>query len=337
MQVSGSFYDGKSSTQYDAILRLEGRGTLIVAYNGQQHIEQSYRVRIDQPLGNTARSIHFPDGALFRTSDHENFQQLLSLLPSRSRHESLLHYLESKRIYVLATVIFMFVFGWAFVTVGVPILSDKAAHALPAQVNLSIANGVMDILDRNIFSQTKIPQADQLRLREKFHGMVRDEPVGFNYRLLFRRSEIMGANAFALPDGTVVVTDALVALAENDEELASVLAHELGHVRLRHGLRSIIADSVLVLTITAITGDAFSATSLAAGLPIFLTESAYSREFEREADRHALNYLQTHDIPTTRFTDILSRMTESNKHKPAFNYLSSHPSTEERIEMFEQQ
>ncbi len=59
----------------------------------------------------------------------------------------------------------------------------------------------------------------------------------------FRASPIIGANAFALPGGIVIVTDQLMQLAEHDDEILAVLAHEIGHVKHRHVLRGLPQDS----------------------------------------------------------------------------------------------
>ncbi|MCK7469253.1 MAG: M48 family metallopeptidase [Desulfosudis oleivorans] len=78
-----------------------------------------------------------------------------------------------------------------------------------------------------------------------------------------------------------------------DDELLAVLAHEAGHVAHRHGVQRIIQDSLLAFAISAVTGDASGTSQLFLGLPVMLTELAYSRDFEREADRYALDTLRS--------------------------------------------
>ena len=82
----------------------------------------------------------------------------------------------------------------------------------------------------------------------------------------------------------------MVRLAQHDDELVAVLAHEVGHVIHRHGLRVIIQNSLLGFTLLAITGDAACSSELFLGLPVLLTQLAYSRTFECEADSYALDY-----------------------------------------------
>ena len=108
----------------------------------------------------------------------------------------------------------------------------------------------------------------------------------------------------------MVLTDELVALAERDEELVAVLAHEIGHVVHRHGLRQTIQSSMLAISVILLTGDLSSASAFVAALPTALAESRFSREFEREADDYALEYLLAAGVSPTHFARMLSRLEE---------------------------
>ncbi len=164
--------------------------------------------------------------------------------------------------------------------------------------------------------------------------MVANTQDEHHYQLLFRKG--VGANAFALPSGHIVVTDELIEVAEHDDEVLSVLAHEIGHVVHEHGLRSVLQSSAVALLLTAVTGDIGSASGFAAAMPIILLETNYSRKFELEADRYALDYMQTHNIDTKHFASILQKITgQDEAHEDdAFSYLSTHPATRERIQPF---
>ena len=72
------------------------------------------------------------------------------------------------------------------------------------------------------------------------------------------------ANAFALPSGIVVLTDELEALAQHDDELSAVFAHEIGHVVHRHSMRMVIQHSASALLMLGLLGDVNSATSVVA-------------------------------------------------------------------------
>ncbi|TMH81378.1 MAG: M48 family metallopeptidase [Betaproteobacteria bacterium] len=143
---------------------------------------------------------------------------------------------------------------------------------------------------------------------------------------------VVGANAFALPSGIIIVTDGLVRLSRSDDEVLGVLAHELGHVKHRHTMRRLLEGSVTALIIAGVTGDVASTTSLAAAAPTVLLQTKYSRDNEREADAYAVQMMRRADLDPTHLARILTRMERSGggrgRNMPTF--LSTHPRTGER-------
>jgi len=124
------------------------------------------------------------------------------------------------------------------------------------------------------------------------------------------------------------MTDELVQLAQNDDEVLAVLAHEIGHIRHRHSLRGVLQSSTVALTVASLTGDLTSLTSLSATLPTLLVELKYSRAFELEADDYAIDMLRDIDIAPETLGDILIRLTADMPELPP--YFKSHPSSLER-------
>jgi len=182
---------------------------------------------------------------------------------------------------------------------------------------------------------SQLGTARQQALRQRFDDL-RDVHELPPHHLEFRSSEAIGANAFALPDGTVIVTDQLITLADNDEEILAVLAHELGHVTERHPMRQLLQSSVVGLAMTWYLGDI---SSLLAAAPTLLLESNYSRNFERRADRYAANMLRMNGIAPERLADMLEKL-ETSHHgakesieQPSriVQFFSTHPDTGERI------
>jgi predicted Zn-dependent protease len=199
----------------------------------------------------------------------------------------------------------------------------------------------LDVLDQSIFSDSGIDEATRTRLMEHFQPVIRDHS-GYELKILFRKGGPLGANAFAMPGGTIVFTDEMVELAEHDDELLAVLTHEIGHIVHRHAMRRVIQDSLLGFVLLAMTGDVSGSSELFLGLPILLTELGYSRKFEREADRYALDCLRSRGTPPIHFARLMRRIdkklgpeSESRDGK-WLNYLSTHPMTDERLRDFEQ-
>jgi Zn-dependent protease with chaperone function len=197
-----------------------------------------------------------------------------------------------------------------------------------------------------VLQPTEVEPHRQLQVATRFERLRlpgADERMRF--KVLFRKSDLLGANALALPSGTIVITDELVAVAKDDDEIAAVLAHEAGHVVRRHGARQLLQDSVVALCVTWYIGDISSLVALA---PTALLQANYSRELEREADRYAADTLRLNHLSPEVLARMLVRLDESRLDESRLDesrdpsgeaskegmrdYLSSHPVTRERLE-----
>src|SRR5205085_7931626 len=117
---------------------------------------------------------------------------------------------------------------------------------------------------------------------------------------------------------------------------AAVLAHEVGHVRHRHGLRTGLQAAGLAALAAAALGDAGSVTSLAVGLPTALLQSGYSRAFETEADDYAFARLKQIGVSPRAFAAAMTLLEKAQAGagggRGAMDYFSTHPATGKRIE-----
>jgi Zn-dependent protease with chaperone function len=219
---------------------------------------------------------------------------------------------------------------------GVPVVASVAAERVPAAVVDTIGEMVMASFDASTFDESKIPPARQAGIVSRFSGLRFPEgATAGEYEIVFRRSDAIGANAMALPSGTIVVTDGLIGLSGADDEIVAVLAHEAGHVEHRHGLRLMFQSSFISAGISWLLGDI---SALAASASSALLEAKYSRDFEREADAYAVRLLDDNGIPRDNFVRMLERLDQFARQRGATledgvtGYLSSHPVTRDRIE-----
>jgi Zn-dependent protease with chaperone function len=246
-----------------------------------------------------------------------------------------LHVFESRWLHALVALAVVGLSAWWTVAHGIPRVAEQVARALPRSVERSLGDGTLQLLDRTVFQPAESDDATQERLRERFAALV---PVGArHYELLFRHGGAIGANAFALPDGSIVVTDELIETADNDDEIVAVLAHEIGHVVYRHSLRQALQNSTVALLALAITSDAGSVSSVVAGLPTLLVQTKFSRDFEREADAYAFALLREKNISPEHLAKLLGRIeAQSGAKGSPFDFLSTHPSLEERAELLKE-
>ncbi len=332
--VSGSYYDGKTSKRSEVRLQLDRAGVVWISGLEQELHYPLVDVKIAPRVGNTPRSIHLPDGAKLEIEDNDAIDAFLRQRGAGG-WDHFVHALESRLLYVLPALALTALFVWGLIAYGVPALAKRVAYALPASVDAQLGVGGLAALDRAFFEPSQLDAARQRELRTLFGRLTDGLDDGHAYRLEFRRGGRIGANAFALPSGIVVLTDELVRLARDDNEVAAVLAHELGHVAHRHVLRRVLQDSIVVLLLASVTGDISSVASLSAALPALLVEAKYSREFEREADRFALAHLRAHDIPPRHFAAMLRRLQQTRPAEGVHDFLATHPPTRERIELME--
>ena len=334
---SAVYYDGKSSRAHDVQVQLDPdteRLSVRGAEIGSLHFTLD-SIDIAPRVGDTPRFIDLTDGASLETSDNDAVDMLVPALP-RGRFHLAQHHLESKLRWIIPMLALTIAFGWATIEYGVPYMAKKVAFALPRDVDEQLGNGVLAALDSWIFEPSSLDAFDRNRLHDGFDRMVglSDLQSG-DVQLEFRASPVMGANALALPSGIIIMTDELVRMAGDDEEVLAVLAHEIGHIRHRHSLRGVLQNSTVALMIAGLTGDLASLTSISATIPTLLVQLKYSRGFELEADDYAVLMMNDMNIDPTKLGDILLRMTNSvggeTGPEEIPDYLSTHPGSEDRM------
>jgi predicted Zn-dependent protease len=143
-------------------------------------------------------------------------------------------------------------------------------------------------------------------------------------------------NAFALPGGFFFVNTGLILKADNEAELAGVMAHEIAHVAARHGTRQASRATVAnyaSLPLIFLGGWTGYAIRQGAGIAIPLGFLTFSRGFESEADMLGLQYLYKTGYDPVAFVDFFEKLQTMEKKKPGTisKVFSTHPMTEDRI------
>jgi Zn-dependent protease with chaperone function len=330
MECVADCYDGRKSEKQRVRLNFSQRDVVTVVTD---HGERNYSIQevvVSPRLGGTARRLEMPDGMVCEVSDNDAVDKFFTLsdteVPGR-----LIDKLESKLRYVMIAVGVTSLIVWGTISYGIPVLAKHVAFMIPVAASSALGGDALAVLDQVIFSETELDDTEKEEAKVLFLQVTGTTDPEYRFRLEFRQGTNIGPNAFALPTGTIIMTDELIKLIGDAHELESILAHEVGHVVYRHSLRRIIQASTISLVIMAVTGDMSAVSVLAGSLPTLLTETYYSREFEREADEYAYEYLTNNGISPVHFTNILDRMSNSEK---VVGFLSTHPTAKERLEMF---
>jgi Zn-dependent protease with chaperone function len=267
---------------------------------------------------------------------------------------------------VFAGVMLAAVLGLAlFYRYGTPWAATQLTRFVPLGWEQSVSQEAMRELDDGFLKPSRLPAERQAALRARFDALAAQLGTGeasslHRYRRYAPRFELafrsgMPANAFALPGGQVVVTDALVNAAAReglpDEALVGVLAHEMGHVVHRHGTRLVVEQGVLNVGLGLALGDVSSVVSMASTV---LTGLAYRRGHEREADCFATRLMQRAGLPVAPMADLLMHIdgpptggkdeapaskdggapksADGTRTRSTADWLSSHPDTAARAQ-----
>lgn len=140
---------------------------------------------------------------------------------------------------------------------------------------------------------------------------VDDSPYEFKVRVL----DIDIPNAFAAPGGYIVIFRGLIDLAESPDEVAGVLAHEMGHVTHQHSMTHLVRTiGFQALIVPLITGGAMAADVLSE-VGQAAMQASYTRDMEEDADRVAVDLMNRAGLKAATFTDLLYRI--ERKFNPA--------------------
>jgi Zn-dependent protease with chaperone function len=338
--IAANYFDGRNASLHPVQLDVNA-GMLLVSAPA---FERSYplgAVALSEPFAAAPAVLRFPDGASCEVSG-DGRRQVLDALGYRK--SAVVRWQERWPAALLALAVLLALLVLAYFR-GLP----AAAERIAASVDVRLGKAALASMERHgLLAPSRL--SDQ-RIAEVEALLPRVLPAHprLPIRLLVRNSPGLGANALALPDGTIVVTDRMVRLVQTKdnqlddagkEQLAAVLAHEVGHIEHRHAARAMAGSSLMAALSAALFGD-FSA--VAAGVPAILTQMQYSRAMELDADDYAVALLRRQGVSPDAFVAVLEALESAQPDeastprwlKTTMSYMSTHPDTDERIQRLE--
>ncbi len=302
MSLQADYYDGRSARRHRVTLATVP-GEVHFSGEAERQVPLA-QVRISERLGTAPRTLSFADGAHLEVRDHVAFDRWLAATGHRERHVDLL---QRSWLATGLSVVLIAAFAFAAYRWGLPFAADKVAERMPASALRLMSEQTLKLLDRHLLEDSQLSVQRQSELREQFEALADDGDDGDDVQAVieFRRSPKLGANALALPDGRMVLLDELVELADDDEQVLAVLAHELGHVRHRHSVRLLVQGTAVAAVLAWWIGD-FSPVIAAA--PAALMQARFSRELEADADHYAAVRLKAHAISPARLAEMLEKL-----------------------------
>jgi len=313
--INGYWFDADSSTRLEAGLTVyESRYAL--RSDGEEFRQGDvHEFEVSDRIGSMARRLTWPDGSIFETTDNDAVDAFLQGAEHRASRSLILHRFERSWRWVVVGIIVTIALTFSGFRWGLPAAAEQIADSLPASAHETVSIGAMATLDKFILDQSALSESEQADISDRFDGLVASVPPNdFTLTLHFR--EMHGVpNAFALPSGDIVVTDALVHLVEHPDELDSVMLHEIGHVLEHHGMQRVIQASTLSVVLGLALGDLSGIAEVAVGVPVIMLQSSYSRKNETEADDFAFAEMAELGKDPKHFANIIVRLTEFGDHK----------------------
>ena len=329
--AGGRWHPPGSSRSEPATLLAHGK-TLFVRLENQPgdpvSVNDLTRVEISTRVGRIPRRITFADASLFETEDNDAVDVWLK----RQGRTGIVHELERFRPRLAAMVVAVVLLAGLIYRFAVPALVEIAVVVTPPAVTQWMASGTLLSLDKAVFSESQLPKDKQDEIRTAFADIARVSQRGPDaYNLNFRVGGAIGPNAFALPDGTLVITDELVELAGGDlDMITGVLAHEIGHVERDHSLRQLYRAAGTAGLIMLIAGDVGSAGEDILTNGAALMSLSYSRDAESEADRISVELMSKAGHDPRAIGRFFEKIEEKLGMKGDSSFLSTHPGTAER-------
>lgn len=331
-KVCARFFDGNSSRGSDVEVELIENSGVRFAIQGKIADFPIDAISIECPVGDSGYLIHLPNNAVLHVDRSDQLENWCR--PFASTGMNSVSLIERRWSYAIAALVIVIATGWWSLTSGIPIVAKYLAKAMPQEIEFFVSQQGMNLLDHEFFGESELDPLRQQQIGDLFASIFENTEIAERLTLLFRKGNILGANAFALPSGTIVITDELVEMAEHDEEIIAILAHEVGHIDQQHSIRMLLQSSGSAALFVVLTGDFGSAALLGSSIPTVLVNNAYSREFETEADDYAYRSLDSNGISRHRFADILLRLEQEHgggDDSAISGFLSSHPRTGDRI------
>lgn len=341
--ILAHFFDHRQSLMQSIQLNLQP-DMLEVIFEGNSYPVHKQTLRLEEPFEHAPCILNFSDGSHCEIHDAQDKQALLDYLDYR---HNLVERWQKKWYWALLSIVLMIGMLAAARQWGIPIVADKIAARLPVSYERALGGDIMKLLDETMLrpsrlSDQRIAQAEEIIRR------LRPASTRVPIHLEVRSGARIGANAFALPGGTVVVTDEMILLITGQsgneltgvlaEELAAVLAHEIGHVQGNHGMRRLVRDGMVTVIAGSLFSDFSSVVTLASA---GIVNREFSREMEVEADSYAIDRLRQVNISPARLADVLQQMEHVHQRANGASsrsrigqYISSHPATEDRIARF---
>lgn len=328
--LRGAFTDGKTATRFEVEVTLateHGRKLMRINAPG---VFAEWNIDHVERVSSTADEVRFRygDGDARLTIPRASLRELKSRAPqlftSRSRHLAIMG---------VAALVILAVATAGGVFFGAPLLSGPLARSTPPHVETTLGANSRQLLSF-MMDDCTVDQRAQDEAQDLIHRLGDAAGSPFDSTLTFVDADF--PNAFALPGGSIMVTDDLIDLMDTPDQLAGVLAHEMAHVARRHVMAAVIRELGGAMVLDLLVGGGSGAGQQIAISGLQIQSLRHGRRAESEADELAIDYLVDVGVDPealAEFFDVIADFSGDDGQPGVAELLLSHPSPTSRAEV----
>ncbi|MGL2988521.1 M48 family metallopeptidase [Flavobacterium sp. RSSA_27] len=226
------------------------------------------------------------------------------------------------QFHVFLALFLLAIIGLSYVYM-LPWVAEKSVALIPESYDDALGETFVD--ENSLFGDSQIQKTKLLN--DFASGLQLNNKKKLNFKVI--DSEIM--NAYALPDGTIVVYTGILKEMKSYDELVGLLGHEVAHVNNRHSMKMLCRNLSGYLFISTVLGDVNGVMAILGDNVNTLQSLSFSREFEREADEEGFAIVSENQVNPKGMVTLFQRLEKEHSiDMPEF--LSTHPVTKDRIQ-----
>jgi Zn-dependent protease with chaperone function len=336
-QFNAGYNDGQNARRHDVMVRLGPLGLDIYGEGLHAHWPYDRITALDEGFSGAPLRIALEGAEARLTCRREDLPgvlfELAPRLGSSKRRPWRMAFLSLAgavvAVVALATVLLE----------GVPAVARWSTALVPVSWEVAFGEGaleqVVDLLalmgDEDEILVCRAPQGHAV-LEDLTQRLDAAVEIPYDVKVIVLDHPMV--NAFALPGGPILIMRGLIDFAKSPDELAGVLAHEMGHVAARHSLQKLMEQLGIGFFFGILLGDVGTGTIAVAGETLLLL--SYSRDLESEADDLGLARLAAAGLDPRGLAEFFERMEEKSGGEASewMRLLSTHPLDEARVAKF---
>lgn len=318
--TTGIYFDGKSSLPQEVKLMFNPQTQLLYIQNGFYHRFEWKLTDIEVSQNGEMLSIirkDHPEESI--TIQDAHFAQHFYQFKNVGWYQKLLN--QSKAFYLGLTTVFI---GFLLVSYFfiIPYIGEKSIEIIPESYDQELGElAYQEMISEEEIDQNKTKILDEFVKELKFSS---SKPLKFT---IVKSDEV---NAFALPNGDIVIFTGILKKMNSYEELVALIGHEATHVHHRHSMKMLGRKLSGYIFISTILGDANGVVTAIGENAHALHSLSYSRHYEEDADNGAFNTLKINKVNPKGMVDLFK--TIDNKDDSIIpEFISTHPITKNRI------